>query len=521
MSGYTKLWVRRPNSSPTRIQIPSSVSTPLFSPTSAGAPPETTGTSPRDGPRPVEIENSEDFLVDDLRELILRKYPQSLGRHHDAADLSIRIPPRRDERQDGDTYDPNAGRILAPDESVIKILTEEYPDGQKSSEAWTIITSGGRDSYTRWWLQNGGLSTDVAVRGGYSPNYFIPSTGGSFGGSERGQHPQEYFPIVPETVVTPPGEYPPRSRNSGSSMMSAGQYSRSSARPSLRTTRGLTQEALFQHRRYDNTNTSSMVVEAGSGPGSEQGRLSPDATSVPNLRYPSVPIRPGSGISGRATPPSEYSGRVRQYTQSAKGPPSASSQGFNMQLPQQTLPTIPQKATSPLGGPPQQRLSVASSSRPAQNMSNGSPSVPPEKPQIPVSKTTTSPKSPSGGSSSTSGGGTKPISPVGRKKSNTISAGSGPLPKPRSPSPQAERTETPRPTRPLPLVKSKEKDTVPKNSSIGVIPPINVLIVEDNIINAQILEVFFRKRKLKYATAVNGKEAVEKWRQGGWHLVLV
>jgi hypothetical protein len=35
------------------------------------------------------------------------------------------------------------------------------------------------------------------------------------------------------------------------------------------------------------------------------------------------------------------------------------------------------------------------------------------------------------------------------------------------------------------------------------------------------LEVFFRKRKLKYATAVNGKEAVEKWRQGGWHLVLV
>ena len=64
---------------------------------------------------------------------------------------------------------------------------------------------------------------------------------------------------------------------------------------------------------------------------------------------------------------------------------------------------------------------------------------------------------------------------------------------------------------------------VPNKSSgaLGNIPPINVLIVEDNFINAQILEAFFRKRKLKYATAVNGKEAVEKWRQGGWHLVLV
>jgi osomolarity two-component system response regulator SSK1 len=67
----------------------------------------------------------------------------------------------------------------------------------------------------------------------------------------------------------------------------------------------------------------------------------------------------------------------------------------------------------------------------------------------------------------------------------------------------------------------KELPTANKTSAIGVIPPINVLIVEDNFINAQILEAFFRKRKLKYATAVNGKEAVEKWRQGGWHLVLV
>lgn len=511
MSGFTKVWVRRPNSSPTRIQIPSSVSSPLFSP-SLGV----VSTEARDLVRPVEVEISEDFLVDDLREVILKKYPQSLGKHHDAVDLSIRIPAPRDQRDgDRENYEPAGGRILAPDESVVKILMEEYPDGQRSSEAWTVITYGGRDNYTRWWLQTGGLSTDVAVRGGYSPNYFVPSTGGS----EALQYQQEYFPIVPQTVVTPPGEFP-RSRNSGSSMMSSGQYPRSSARPPLRQTRGITQEVLFPHRRYDSTNTSSMVVEAASGPDSEHGRSSPEATAFPSLRYPNPAVRPGSGISGRATPPGEYSGRLRQYTQVKQnlGPTSAPSQSFQMQLPQQPLPTIPQKAASPLGGPPQQRLSTGSVSRPVlPNMTSTTPIVPVEKPPVPPTKNTTSPKSPSGTSSSNSGG---PISPVARRKSNTISG--GPPPKPRTPSPVAERPESPRATRALHLVKSKqEKDAVPKNSSIGVIPPINVLIVEDNIINAQILEVFFRKRKLKYATAVNGKEAVEKWRQGGWHLVLV
>jgi osomolarity two-component system response regulator SSK1 len=124
------------------------------------------------------------------------------------------------------------------------------------------------------------------------------------------------------------------------------------------------------------------------------------------------------------------------------------------------------------------------------------------------------------GNSSHSGGSTH--SPATRRKSNTIS-GQQPVIS-ESTSPVVEHSESPRTrTTNVPLVQVKEKDPVAPNktSAIGVIPPINVLIVEDNIINAQILEVFFRKRKLKYATAVNGKEAVEKWRQGGWHLVLV
>lgn len=54
-----------------------------------------------------------------------------------------------------------------------------------------------------------------------------------------------------------------------------------------------------------------------------------------------------------------------------------------------------------------------------------------------------------------------------------------------------------------------------------VVPQINVLIVEDNVINQKILEKFLRKRKIRSATAKNGKEAIEKWGKGGFHLVLM
>lgn len=54
-----------------------------------------------------------------------------------------------------------------------------------------------------------------------------------------------------------------------------------------------------------------------------------------------------------------------------------------------------------------------------------------------------------------------------------------------------------------------------------VVPQINVLIVEDNVINQKILETFLRKRKIRSATAKNGKEAIEKWQKGGFHLVLM
>ncbi|KAJ3915933.1 hypothetical protein F5877DRAFT_47627 [Lentinula edodes] len=57
----------------------------------------------------------------------------------------------------------------------------------------------------------------------------------------------------------------------------------------------------------------------------------------------------------------------------------------------------------------------------------------------------------------------------------------------------------------------------------NIVPPISVLIVDvtDNPINRTILSTFMKKNKIKYDVASNGKEAVEKWKTGEFHLILM
>lgn len=66
---------------------------------------------------------------------------------------------------------------------------------------------------------------------------------------------------------------------------------------------------------------------------------------------------------------------------------------------------------------------------------------------------------------------------------------------------------------------SKKKD---ENSTMAkVLPSVNVLIVEDNLINLRILSAHLRRHKINYDIAKNGQEAIDKWRKGGFHLVLM
>ncbi|PGH05934.1 hypothetical protein AJ80_08246 [Polytolypa hystricis UAMH7299] len=111
-----------------------------------------------------------------------------------------------------------------------------------------------------------------------------------------------------------------------------------------------------------------------------------------------------------------------------------------------------------------------------------------------------------------------------------------PVPPPEPPqnsvhTPPAARTSSPRPSQKprrskknlTTTVAEKESHETPLPPSLldGTIPPINVLIVEDNIINLKLLEAFMKRLKVRWQTAMNGRDAVNKWRAGGFHLVLM
>jgi osomolarity two-component system, response regulator SSK1 len=86
------------------------------------------------------------------------------------------------------------------------------------------------------------------------------------------------------------------------------------------------------------------------------------------------------------------------------------------------------------------------------------------------------------------------------------------------------RAASPRPVIPRPKKKKTLADHAPMPALLrggGGVPPINVLIVEDNIINLRLLEAFIKRLKVRWQTAMNGREAVTKWRTGGFHLVLM
>ncbi|KAL8853643.1 MAG: hypothetical protein Q9221_001454 [Calogaya cf. arnoldii] len=117
-----------------------------------------------------------------------------------------------------------------------------------------------------------------------------------------------------------------------------------------------------------------------------------------------------------------------------------------------------------------------------------------------------------------------------KSQSSTVPA-PPPLPSPQMPSESQPtidhattppRVASPRPGKPRkPKKAANTNPKLPAGLLDGAVPPINVLIVEDNIINLKLLEAFMKRLKVRWHTAMNGKEAVTKWRQGGFHLVLM
>jgi osomolarity two-component system response regulator SSK1 len=88
----------------------------------------------RPGASATLVTINEDDLVDDVRDMILRKYGNSLGRQFDAPDITLRIVPR----------EKRVERMLGPEEPMSRTLDAYYPGGQSVDEALIIDVPLGR-----------------------------------------------------------------------------------------------------------------------------------------------------------------------------------------------------------------------------------------------------------------------------------------------------------------------------------------------------------------------------------------
>lgn len=88
----------------------------------------------RPGASATLVSIAEDSLVDDVRDMILRKYANSLGRNFDAPDVTLRIV----SRVEHSSRQPAAERVLGPEEPIGRTLDSYYIGGQTVDEALVI-----------------------------------------------------------------------------------------------------------------------------------------------------------------------------------------------------------------------------------------------------------------------------------------------------------------------------------------------------------------------------------------------
>ncbi|KAK5727240.1 Two-component response regulator SSK1p [Elasticomyces elasticus] len=466
MSGTRKIWVRRPGASATLVQI------------------------------------KEDDLVDDVRDNILKKYRNSLGGIFDAPDMTLRIMTRAQQGQ------VQHERTLGPEEEMCRTLDSVFPGGQMVEEALII-------------------DVPVRERDRRSPR---PSPGfrayGPAPASQQQQHQtqyqglEDYRPLENGTDYFPPMPLPPASQllqqaqapmlqssNSHDSRVSAHAHGANAVPVALEhhqrsisvintgqlpplPSPGGTLRPQRQHRehprpRFQRQQTSSpTIVQHPSGYAQQQQQVSGMGALPPASVILQHPTHRGS-IRGR-TDSLDHSSGANGSVAGGLAVPAAGVPG------QQPLPTPPitDSGVSASGSAPGGLAMVAGGSTPPtpNGSANGSGGLRPSKP-----KRTRKSTPDKAGSASGSRPPRRPREGADGKASGANGGAGG--------------TSTPS------MALSSVLD--------GSVPPINVLIVEDNIINLRILEGLMKRLRVRWQTAMNGQIAVDKWRKGGYHLVLM
>lgn len=381
---HRKIWVKRPNASATLVAV------------------------------------RQEDLVDDVRDMILKKYANSLSKTFDAPDMNLTVMTRADPLTQSRSM-----RVLGPEEEMIKVIDELYPGGQTVEEALIIDVPTKRTPKP-------------------SPRHFP---------THHYHNLEDYRPLENGTDYFPPMP-----------MVNAIQPS-------------LPQTAMPQMMREHH---HSLI--ASDHP----------ARSIAVLNTGQLPPLPSPG--GRRHREREHRPKYgRQHTSSPVIPshPNAGTTGLNtLSLSQHNLPLRGTRA----------RVDSSASERP-NNVPPAPPLPTPPAPEAPpTNNKSSSPPTPNG-STSAAAHSNRPLRPRKSRK-----------PTPDKSKNRGQQNGSHGGNVNLPSISSMLDASV---------PPINVLIVEDNIINLRILEGLMKRLKVRWQTAMNGQIAVDKWKAGGFHLVLM
>ncbi|KAK2601190.1 hypothetical protein N8I77_010657 [Diaporthe amygdali] len=253
----------------------------------------------------------------------------------------------------------------------------------------------------------------------------------------------------------------------------------------------------------------------------------PSGQTVDDALIIDVPLRRTPRASPRGGPP--HAPHMQYYVEEAR-PSEAGNDYFGPGA----ISTLPVTVTAPSNGPaPQHAISILQTGHAPQIPSPGGTRARtyrerPERPRL-GRQHTSSPTLINMASGTTHQGSIAAAAGAPHDQSQAAPAPPAiptpPAPEGTAAASQRSATPPPRVSSPRPKVSKKKKPTehpsLPKGMLNGSVPPINVLIVEDNIINLKLLEAFVKRLKVRWSTAMNGRDAVNKWRGGGFHLVLM
>lgn len=341
-------------------------------------------------------------LVDDVRDMILRKYANSLGKTYDSPDLTLRLNTRT-----------GVSRVLGPEEHMATVMEQFFPNGQTVDEAFIIDIP---------------RNTTTPRPSPRAPAPPIPGSGsGSTAYYADDVRPSEsgegYFPPVVGTATSP--------------------------RLATKHTNGSMPHSMTV---ISSGHLPPIPSPGGSRPRSHRDRESQrhdrqdHSRSAGRTHTPSPNVHSGGGSGGVGPNSASYHPTRHSHSRT-----HSSSSEHIVAHPNNSMPRSPGHE-------------IAAAAR----MGPGTPPSPPQRlvsPHLPTLRT---------------------------RKSK------------RGQAQQQDYQQNP----PPPALNAK-------------VPPISVLIVEDNPINLKLLEAFVKRLKVRWQTAMNGREAVKKWRSGGFHLVLM